>query len=170
MTSLYTGGGHSSHSIDKFTDYDKLPRRLALVKMGKSWTGHRVKKFCYCFLWLKRKWKWASCVTRWPLQNPVMASDANEKQRGRGMLGGDPFNAPRIPLPCPPRAPAWIKFHNWRWRKHLNWWSTVRQRERQRADGVTSCLMVTTKKKVSRLCYRLRLHNIKNKGDLDQRE
>lgn len=28
-----------------------------------------------------------------------MASDANEKQRRRGMLGGDPFKAPRSPPP-----------------------------------------------------------------------
>lgn len=91
-----------------------------LVKTVESWTGQRVQKFSlnrsswfdhkgslpYCFLWLERKWKWASCVTRWPLQNSAMASDANEKQRGRGMLGGDPFNAPRSPLPCPPRAPG----------------------------------------------------------------
>lgn len=56
-------------------------------------------------LWLEEELRERAGATHWPLQNLVMASDANEKQRSRGMLGGDPFNAPRSPLLCPPRGP-----------------------------------------------------------------
>lgn len=47
----------------------------------------------------------ASGVIYWPLQNLAMASYANEKQRARGMLGGDPFKAPRSPPPVSSTGP-----------------------------------------------------------------
>lgn len=79
-------------------------------------------------LWLKRKFKQVSGVTSWPLRNLAMASDVNEKQRGRGMLGGDPFGTPRTPSCVLHGPPRWIKFHSWRWRKRWNWWPTVGER------------------------------------------
>lgn len=105
------------------TGWDLGARQLKSVLVRKVSTESLKPIFHKCcvlasVLWLKRKFKRASGVTCWPLQNLAMASDVNEKQRGRGMLGGDPFGTPRTPSCVLHGPPRWIRFHSWRWRKN----------------------------------------------------
>lgn len=140
VTSLQWRRGHSSHSylwsfhrlwyVAKETGWDLGARRFKpelVKKVSTESLKPILHKRCVLasVLWLKRKLKRASGATCRPLRNLAMASDVNEKQRGRGMSGGDPFGTPRTPscvLRGPPRC---IKFHSWRWRKRWNWWATV---------------------------------------------
>lgn len=114
----------------------------------------------------------ASGATHWPLQNLAMASHANEKQRARRTLGGDPFKAPRRPPPVSSTGPQDESSFTAEDDGNTGIDSWLVEREIQHVN-VLACVSdsrLWKRTRVSGLDYSWRLHSIKKnqkiKGDL----
>lgn len=113
--------------------------------------------------WSENESERVSGVTHWPLQNLLMASNANEKQRGRGMWGDDPFKAPRSPPPVSSTGPRDKSSFTAEDDENTEIDGRLLEREIQHVNGVTLFLpfrLVVKRTRVSGLDYSLRLHRI----------